>query len=191
MTEINYTGNISDYDPEDGKVIVSEIEDAKEALKNIKAEIAACDADADGNSADPDLDDLLSGNITTSPSRHERQQSLLRSAHKVNTYIDTLSGKFKSERKKGEMKLASEIKPAVDALEKEIIEAAVRLHKLHLDYFLGKRSFINNGIGLHGNFSSTIDDVLGVPVNGNTAWAWMFREAVKKGLLKAMPAGLK
>jgi hypothetical protein len=184
-----YENNIPETD--EGKATLVEIEDAKAAVNNINAEIVAGDAAADGNSADPDLDDLLNGNITTAPSWSERRLSLLRSKQKVNGHLDKLFLRLNAERTKARMKHAVKIKPEVDGLEKEIIDAAIVLHKLHLDYFQAKRSFINNSIGTYGNFSCTIDDILGAPVDSNTKWAWMFREAVKKGLIKQMPAGLK
>jgi hypothetical protein len=187
---IMFENNIPDT--EEGKATLVEIEDAKAAEKNITAEIVAGDAAAaDGNSADPDLDDLLSGNITTAPSWPEQKLSLLRSKQKVNDYLDKLFLRLDKERTKARMKHAAEIKPEVDSLEKEIIDAAVVLHKLHLNYFQAKRSFLNNSIGTYGNFSSTITDVLGVPVDSNTKWAWMFSQAVKNGLLKQMPEGLR
>ena len=190
MTTITYKDNITEYATESGKAIGNEIEDARAALKKIGAEISAGDAVADGNSADPDIGDLIRGDITASPSWSERRLSLLRSKQKLNDHIDALSLKLDKENTKAEMKLAAEIEPAVDALEKEIIDAAVVLHALQSKHFAAKRSFLNNGIGTYGNFSSTIDDVLGVPVNGNTPLAWLFREAVKKGQLKRMPVGL-
>jgi hypothetical protein len=186
-----YKNNISNYDTEEGKVTRTEIEDAKAAIKNIDAEIAAGDAAADGNSADPDLDDLLSGNITTTPSWPEQRHSLLRSKQKVNDYLDKLYVKLDKECEKAKIKLAAEIKPQVDSLEKQIIDAAVALYELQLDHFTSKRSFLSNGIGTYGNFSSTIDDVLGVPTNNSTAIARLFHEAVKKGQLKSMPAGIR
>jgi hypothetical protein len=186
---IMYDNNIAETD--EGESILLEIEDTNAALKRIDAEIAAVDAAADGNSADPDIDDLLKGNITTAPSLPERKRSLLRSKQKVNDHTDKLFVRLDAERTKARMKHAADIKPEVDGLEKEILNASIALHKLHLGYFQAKRSFLNNSIGTYGNFSSTITDILGVPVDSNTKWAWMFREAVKKGLIKQMPAGLK
>jgi hypothetical protein len=174
---MNYENNISKYETENGKAIRSETEETKAAIKNIDAEITAGDLVADGASADPDIDDLLNGNITTSQSWPERRISLLRLKQKLNNHIDSLWVKYKRERTNAEMKLAAEIKPQVDKLEKEIVDAALVLHKLHVKHFQAKRSFLNNSIGIYGNFSSTIDEVLGVPVSSHTKLAQFFLEA--------------
>jgi hypothetical protein len=172
-----YENNISKFETEEGKAIRAEIAEAGVAIKTIDGEITAGDLVADGASADPDIDDLLNGNITTSQSWPERRISLLRLKQKLNNHIDALSIKYKTERTKAEMKLAAEIKPQVDKLEKEIVDAALVLHKLHVKHFQGKRSFLNNGIGTYGIFSSTIDEVLGVPVSSHTKLAQFFLEA--------------
>jgi hypothetical protein len=155
-------------DADEAKAIRIEKKDAEVAEKNITAEIAACVAAADDNGTEDNLEDLLNGNITTTPTRSERINSLLRSKQKVSNYIDKLSGNLKTEDAKAAMKYAAEIKSQVDGLEKEIVDAAVVLHKLHLKHFQAKRSFLNNSIGTYGNFSLSIDDVLGIPVNNHT-----------------------
>jgi hypothetical protein len=48
---------------------------------------------------------------------------------------------------------------------------------------------LNAGIGIYQNYLSSIDDVLGLPVDSNTELAAFFREAVKKGQLRKMPEG--
>jgi hypothetical protein len=174
---MNYENNISKYETEEGKAIRAEIAEAGVAIKNIDAQIITGDSVEDGASADPDIDDLLNGNITTPQSWPERKISLLRLKQKLNNHIDALSVKYKIEQTKSGMKLAAEIKPQVDKLEKEIVDAAIVLHKLHLKHFQAKRSFLNNSIGTYGNFSSTIDDVLGVPVSSHTKLAQFFLEA--------------
>ena len=166
---------------DEGKALRIELEDAKVAEKNITAEIAAAIAAGDNNTDyDANLEDLLNGNIITTPTPAERINSLHRSKQRVSNYTDTLSVKLKAEDTKAEMKYAAEIKPQVDELEKEIVDAAVVLHKLQLKHFQAKRSFINNGISTYGNFSLSIDDVLGIPVNNNTALASIFRKPSRR-----------
>ena len=135
---------------DEGKALRIELEDAKVAEKNITAEIAAAIAAGDNNTDyDANLEDLLNGNIITTPTPAERINSLHRSKQRVSNYTDTLSVKLKAEDTKAEMKYAAEIKPQVDGLEKEIVDAAVVLHKLQLKHFQAKRSFINNGISTY------------------------------------------
>ena len=70
---------IANHGTDEAKAIRIELEDAKAAEKNISAEIAAAIAAGD-NSTDDDanLEDLLNGNIITTPTPAERINSLHR-----------------------------------------------------------------------------------------------------------------
>src|SRR5260221_1332569 len=153
----------SEYHTEADKTVLNEIKEAKAAKKKFSDEIAAGDAAAaDGKSTEPDpnasVKDLLKGTVITSPTWSERRNSLLRSVRKFDNHIDELSVTAKKLRYQAELKLAAEIKPQADALEKRLVDAAVAFHDAHLEYWSNKRALLNAGIGIYGNFLSNADD---------------------------------
>jgi hypothetical protein len=187
----------TDYFTDADKAVLRDKEDAKAAKKKYLADIAAGDAaNAAGESTEPDpsasIDDIINGNVITTPTWSEQRRNIQRSIQRLDDHIDKLSIAeneilFRARRKIA----ATEIKPQEQEQEKKLFEALVPAHEAWLEYWSSKRQLINSGFGTHGLFGIDLDDVLGIPVNGNTNLAFIFREAVKAGKLRTMPKGLR
>jgi hypothetical protein len=179
------------------RAVLRDIEDAKAAKKKYLADIAAGDAAAAaGESTEPDpgatIDDIINGNPITTPTWPEQKRNIQRSIQRLDDHIDKLSVAENEIRYRARRKIAAtEIKPQEQEQERKLFEALVPAHEAWLEYWSSRRQLINSGFGTHGLFGMDLDDVLGIPVNGNTQLAFIFREAVKSGRLRTMPNGLK
>jgi hypothetical protein len=184
----------SAYFTDPDKKVLSRKTDFEATLKRLTAELAVVkSAIASNENPDPDpearLEQLIAGETVSPPKSWEDQYRELQYAIRdTNEALDALALKEKQIRLVAGQKLANDIKPQADALEKQLIDALVVARGFHLEYFRAKRYLINNGIGTFGNFGSSVDEVLGLPTDG-TPLSDLFSDAVKKGLLLSQPKG--
>jgi hypothetical protein len=187
----------TEYFTDADKAVLRDKEDAQAAKKKFTADIAAGDAAvAAGESTEPDpsasIDDIINGNVITTPTWSEQRRNLQRSIQRLDDHTDKLSVAENEIRYRARRKIAAtEIKPQEEEQEKKLLESLVGVHAAWSDYWSSKRQLINSGFGTHGLFGIDLDDVLGIPVNGNTQLAFIFRKAVADGKLRTMPRGLK
>jgi hypothetical protein len=162
--------------------------------KIIDSRIAAISAEQSISTVDPiemQIQDLADGIVAEKPkSKADRITELKYQKRDIRDASDIVARKQKKGLYEVGRQLANHLKKPHDALERQLVDALIVVHGLHMEYFAAKRHLINSGIGIYTNFLSNIDDVLGIPVDNNTELAKFFREAVKKGLIKKMPAGL-
>lgn len=167
-------------------------------LKRLYAELAVVNA-AIANNENPDpypearIETLIATGINTPPPKtfEEQAHELQNAIRDINEALDKLAVTEKQIRWLAGQKLNAEIRPQATALEKRLVEAAVALHEVHFEYWTHKRHLINEGIGLFGNFSNSIDEILGVPVDGGSQFAEFFREAIKSGHLRSLPKAFR
>jgi hypothetical protein len=104
--------------------------------------------------------------------------------------LDYLAGKEKTFRTVAGAKMVEAAKTQIVASEKEIYDAVQTLFNAFLPYWHAKRHLLNNGHPTLGQFTSPLDELLGVPVDVNSGWADIFRHGVAAGHIRKTPKEL-
>jgi hypothetical protein len=188
---------IAEFYTDDDKAVFKSKADLKALAVRHQAKLAELEVVIASNvdlipNAETQVQNLIAGIDAELPKPLDVQRADIQIAIRdIEQSLDFLAGRERQVNHQASVRLAKDIKPQVDIAEKELASALVTAHEKHVAYFVAKRSLLNSGIALCGQFGSTVDDVLGVPVNHLTPLADLFRGAVKAGYLNAMPKELR
>jgi hypothetical protein len=188
---------ISSYYNDDDVAVIARKAELNAALTCRQSELAEVDAAIASRTEimpDPEerIESLIAGIDVPRPQplgvkRTELQYMII----DIKAALEFMSGKERQVNHKASIRLTKDIRPQVDLAETELVDALVLAHRKHLDYWRGKRHLLNHDIHLCGLFESRVDDILGVPLNGQTPLADLFRAAVKSRHLKVLPVELR
>jgi hypothetical protein len=183
----------SEYYSDDEKAIFKRTADLKAILAGRRTELAAIDAkitvpDAVDSRTEDRVQSLITGiEVKRPPPLNQQRMEIQYAIRDLEEALDFMAGKELQANLNAGARLAQDIKPAVDAVAKELFDALALAHDKHLQYWTAKRHIINLGVGLNGLFDSNVDDVLGIPIDKGSPLAFVLREAVRQKHLPRVP----
>jgi hypothetical protein len=107
-----------------------------------------------------------------------------------NDALDYLAGKEKLLREQAQKRMVDEARPQIAAQTQALWDAFANLYEKYVPLWQARRHLHGNSVRTFELFNDSFEEFLGIPQGVNPAWSELFRQGIKAGHIRKMPAAL-